>query len=188
MTQDLHIHTTFSHDDSSVVHEQTPALIDLVRHADIIGVSDHFEHFHQQFELYERTLKQFRFHVGVEVDGSDYVMEAASLPFEYYIFHCRNLDSEYRAVETLLSTGKPVVIAHPQMMGTQLNRIPPECFIELNNRYIWRFNWETFFEPYKDTFQFVIGSDAHQPNWLNQNVARAVAYKLGIQETFLFDH
>jgi hypothetical protein len=32
----------------------------------------------------------------------------------------------------------------------------------------------------------VIDSDAHQPHWLNQHVARRVAHKLGIAETLLF--
>jgi hypothetical protein len=32
----------------------------------------------------------------------------------------------------------------------------------------------------------VISSDAHQPNWLNQTLARYVARELEIQETLLF--
>jgi hypothetical protein len=33
----------------------------------------------------------------------------------------------------------------------------------------------------------VISSDAHQPNWLNQTVARHVAAELGVREKLLFD-
>jgi len=35
-------------------------------------------------------------------------------------------------------------------------------------------------------FSFVIDSDAHQPHWLNQNIARYVARELEITETLLF--
>ena len=185
--QDLHIHTTFSHLDSAVVDEQTPELVWFTSHAEIIGISDHFEHFDDRFDEYKRTLEHYGFHVGTEVDGSDYVQDAASLPFEYYIYHCRDYDSEYKALETLLATGKPVVIPHPMMLDTNLDRVPPECYIELNNRYIWRFDWRKRLGPYSERFHFVIGSDAHQPNWLNQNVARAVARELGINETIIFN-
>ena len=43
--QDLHIHTVFSDQDSSVVPEQTPELVARIAHAQVIGISDHFEHF-----------------------------------------------------------------------------------------------------------------------------------------------
>jgi len=187
VNQDLHIHTTFSFLDSAVTEEQTLDLIASVRHAKIIGISDHFEHFDERFEEYKEAVKRWGFHVGTEIDGSEYVDEAAQLDFEYYIYHCRDHGAEYRAIENLLSTGKPVIIPHPMMMGTDLNKIPPECYIELNNRYIWRFNWKSGIGPFRDKFQFVIGSDAHQPNWLNQNVARYVALELNIEETLIFD-
>ena len=185
--QDLHIHTTFSHLDSAVVKEQTPELIAHVRHADSIGISDHFEHFYDQYEFYVETLTKYGFHVGTEIDGSDYVKEASLFDFEYYIYHCRNFPSEYTGIETLLATGKPVIIAHPMVLETDLNKIPRGCYIEINNRYVWRNNWNKFLAPYTDEFNFVIGSDAHQPAWLNQNVARYVAGELGIVESILFD-
>src|SRR6056297_2055963 len=94
--QDLHIHTIFSHMDSAVVPEQTPELVASVRHARILGISDHFEHYSHQFEFYRSRLEEQGLHVGTEVDGSDYVNEAASLDFEYYIYHCRDRASEYR--------------------------------------------------------------------------------------------
>ncbi len=187
VTQDLHIHTTFSSLDSAVVKEQTPELIASVRHADILGVSDHFEHFDDQFDLYKETLKKLDLHVGTEIDGSDYVAEAIGMGFEYFIYHCRDNTREYKAIETLLETRKPVIIPHPMMMGTDLDKIPPECYIELNNRYIWQFEWKKFLTPYIDKFRFVIGSDAHQPGWLNQNVARYVARELNIKETLVFE-
>jgi hypothetical protein len=72
-------------------------------------------------------------------------------------------------------------------MGTNLDRLPPECLIEVNNRYVWRNDWRAKLGPYVNRFRFVIDSDAHQPNWLNQNVARYVARELGIKETLLFE-
>jgi hypothetical protein len=42
------------------------------------------------------------------------------------------------------------------------------------------------FDKYVNSRHFVISSDAHQPNWLNQNVARHVCQVLGIRETILF--
>jgi histidinol phosphatase-like PHP family hydrolase len=187
LIQDLHIHTTFSSLDSAVVNEQTPEFVASVKHADIIGISDHFEHFDDQFELYENTLKNLNLHVGTEIDGADYVADAVGMGFEYFIYHCRDNAREYKALELLLETRKPVIVAHPMMMGTDLNKIPGECYIELNNRYIWQFDWRKFFTPFKDTFPFVISSDAHQPNWLNQNVARYVANELEIEETLIFN-
>lgn len=186
--QDLHIHTIFSHLDSAVVQEQTPALISRVRHAEIIGISDHFEHFFDRFDEYASTLKDYGFHVGTEVDGSEYTDEAARVDFEYYIYHCRNHRSEYKGIETLLSTGKPVIIAHPMVLETDLKRIPPECYVEINNRYVWRDDWKNKIAPFTGQFSFVIGSDAHQPTWLNQNVARYVANELNIEESLIFDH
>ena len=185
--QDLHIHTVFSHLDSAVVRQQTPELIAQVRHAKIIGISDHFEHFYDRFEEYQSTLKSYGFHVGTEVDGSDYVREAIRFDFEYYIYHCRDQRSEYKGIETLLETGKPVIIPHPMVLETDLNRVPPECYVEINNRYVWRDNWRKKLAPFTQKFDFVIGSDAHQPTWLNQNVARYVANELKINESFLFE-
>jgi hypothetical protein len=44
------------------------------------------------------------------------------------------------------------------------------------------------FEHIHDRFEFVVSSDAHQPNWINQTVARHVAARLGVRERLLFDH
>ena len=185
--QDLHIHTTFSHLDSAVAEQQTPELIARIRHAKVIGISDHFEHFYERFESYRTTLKQYGFHTGTEVDGAEYTQEAAQLDFEYYIYHCRDYRSEYRGIENLLATGKPVIIAHPMVLETDLNKVPPECYIEINNRYVWKNDWRNKLAPFTGRFNFVIGSDSHQPNWLNQNVARYVAGELNVKESILFD-
>jgi hypothetical protein len=56
--------------------------------------------------------------------------------------------------------------------------------VEVNNRYSWRDDWRKSLGPW--VFRFVISSDAHQPNWLNQTYARYVAAALGIRETLLF--
>ena len=85
-------------------------------------------------------------------------------------------------------TGKPVIIAHPYAFNTNLDKIPHECYIEINNRYIWRFDWKSYLSDYINDFRFILSSDAHQPNWLNQNVASYVADELGIRETLIFDH
>ena len=70
LQQDLHIHTTYSTGDSAVVPEQTVALVAAVRHARIIGISDHLDYLvNGEFEGYDKELRQFGFKVGVEVDG-----------------------------------------------------------------------------------------------------------------------
>ncbi|WP_419660696.1 uncharacterized protein Dvar_10950 [Desulfosarcina variabilis str. Montpellier] len=43
LNQDLHIHTTYSATDSVIVPEQTIELVAAVRHARVVGISDHFE-------------------------------------------------------------------------------------------------------------------------------------------------
>ena len=184
--QDLHIHTIYSSMDSAVVEEQTPELIARISHARVMGVSDHFEHFSHRYELYKQDLKKWGFHVGTEVDGSDYVEEAIQLDFEYYIYHCRNHRKEYQAIDKLLATGRPVIIPHPMILDTDLSKVPQECYVEINNRYVWRDDWKRKIGPHTHRFHFVIGSDAHQPLWLNQNVARYVARELCIEETLLF--
>lgn len=187
LLQDLHIHTTYSTSDSAVVSEQTVALVAGVRHAEIVGISDHFECLLDgRFEAYEREVRQAGLKLGVEVDGHSWVSEATGYDTDYYIFHCRDQDADYRSLENLLATGKPVIIAHPNFLHTNLNRVPSQCLIEINNRYVWRTDWESYYGPYKDRFRFVIGSDAHQPNWLGQAVARHAAARLGIEEYFVF--
>ena len=184
--QDLHIHTIYSRDDSAVVPAQTPELIVRVRHAELIGISDHFEHFaDREYDHYVHHLRALGLFVGTEVDGAPSVGFAASLAFDYYIYHCRDRAEDYRGVERLLATGRPVIIAHPNALDTKLDRLPPECLVEINNRYIWRCDWMQFYAPFKHRFRFVISSDAHQPQWLGQSVARHAALELGIEESLL---
>ncbi|MGD8957323.1 MAG: hypothetical protein PVJ03_08310 [Chromatiaceae bacterium] len=185
--QDLHIHTVFSEQDSSVVQEQTPELIAHVGHARTMGISDHFEHFADHaYDRYVDRLRGLDLRVGTEVDGAASVGFAAELDFDYYIYHCRDRTEDYRAIERLLATERPVIIAHPHVFQTDLERIPTDCLVELNNRYIWRCDWASFYGPFRERFRFVMSSDAHQPNWLNQNVARHVQEALAVRETLLF--
>lgn len=184
--QDLHIHTTFSSQDSAVSPEQTVTLVAAVRHADVVGISDHLESIGESFESYAEELRAHGLRVGTEVNGAEWVRLASELPAEYYVYHCRDRDEDYRGAEQLLATGRPVIVAHPMVLHTNLERVPAECLIEINNRYVWRDSWREGLGPYVGRFRFVLGSDAHQPHWLNQNVARYVAAELGVRETLLF--
>jgi histidinol phosphatase-like PHP family hydrolase len=187
LPQDLHIHTTYSANDSSVLPEMTVALVAAVAHASVAGISDHFEDLVDGvFERYAAEVRGAGFRLGVEVDGHAWAQEAAGYPVDYYLFHCRDQRADYHALEVLLGTGKPVILAHPNAFETDLNQVPRECLIEVNNRYVWRGDWRSYYQPFKDRFHFVIGSDAHQPNWLGQAVARHAAAQLGIQEHLLF--
>jgi histidinol phosphatase-like PHP family hydrolase len=184
--QDLHIHTVFSSQDSSVVPEQTPELIARIRHAQVIGISDHFEHFADTaYDAYLKRIRALGLLAGTEVDGAASVGFAASLGFDYYIFHCRDRAADYVGAERLLATGRPVIIAHPHALQTNLDRVPDACLVEINNRYIWRCDWLAYYGPYRERFQFVISSDAHQPNWLSQSVARRAAAELGLTELLM---
>ena len=186
--QDLHIHTVFSGQDNSVVPEQTPELVAWIAHAQVIGISDHFEQFADKaYDEYVERIRSLDMLVGTEVDGAASVDFATSLAFDYYIYHCRNIVADYRGIERLLATGRPVIIAHPNALETDLDRVPDVCLVEINNRYIWRCNWRVFYGPHLDRFRFVISSDAHQPHWLSQSVARRVAAELGIQEQRIAD-
>ncbi|MBK1621173.1 hypothetical protein CKO42_22690 [Lamprobacter modestohalophilus] len=109
-------------------------------------------------------------------------MEERGGPFHY----CYDRAADYQALEQLLADDRPVIVAHPNALDTNLDRVPPECVVEINNRYVWRCDWKAFYGPYRERFRFVISSDAHQPNWLNQTVARHVAASLEITETLLF--
>jgi len=80
-----------------------------------------------------------------------------------------------------------VILAHPQLLQTALARVPPECLVEINNRYLWRDQAWKQLAPWVGRFRFVIGSDAHQPHWLNQTAARRIARELGVEETLLFE-
>lgn len=185
--QDLHIHTIYSTRDSAVAPEQTPELVASVKHARITGISDHFEYLVEtDTQKYIEKIHRLGMHCGCEVDGHSWVKEASGHDFEYYLYHCRDTAKDYKGIETLLATNKPVIIAHPYATETNLNKVPVDCLVEINNRYIWKYNWRSFFKNHLNRFRFVLGSDAHQPNWLNQNVARYVANELGIEETILF--
>lgn len=183
--QDLHIHTTFSTGDGAVAPEQTVELVARFRHAARMGVSDHLDYVAgEAFEAYQHALRSYDLYVGVEVNGADWISEARAVDVDYYMYHCRDRTADYRGAEQLLETGKPVILAHPNIFQPDLSRVPPECCIEINNRYVWRDAWDPGLIKYG--FAFVIGSDAHQPHWLNQNIARRVADEMGIQETLLF--
>lgn len=185
--QDLHIHTVFSIGDSVVSEEQTLDLIYKIKHAKIIGISDHFEYIGiDKYEEYKKGVLEYNFKLGTEVGGKEFVKEAAMLDFDYYLYHCYDSNNDYKGIETLLNTGKPVIISHPEMSDTQLSKIPPECYLEINNRYISKYDWYNYYKDFKNKFSFIISSDAHQPHWLNQNAARYVADQLGIKETILF--
>jgi hypothetical protein len=185
LPQDLHIHTTFSRHDRAVAPEQTVALVASIRHARIIGISDHLESLLEDFSSYAGAVRAHGLLVGIEVNGADWVREAEEVDVQYYVYHCRDRARDYRGSERLLAAGKPVIIAHPLVLETDLRRVPSGCLIEINNRYVWRGDWEAL-RPFTDAFSFVIGSDAHQPHWLGQNVARHVARELGVRETILF--
>jgi len=186
--QDLHIHTTFSVTDSQIVPEQTVEMVAFAKHADVVGISDHFEHFiPHMYQEYCETVRSFNFLVGTEVNGHQSVPQASRFEFDYYIYHCwGHEEKDYDALLDLISTGKPVIVAHPYATRTNLDRIPENCYVEINNRYVWRFDWRKLIVPYKDKFRWVLGSDAHQPNWLNQNIAQSVAEEMGIKEAILF--
>lgn len=187
--QDLHIHTVLSYGDSAVSEKQTLELISEIKHATIIGISDHFEYIGKdKFEYYHERVSSFGFKVGTEVDGKNFVNEASLMNFDYYFYHCWDIKNDYKGIEKLLSTGKPVIISHPHVTDTQLNKVPEECFIEINNRYIYRYDWYNYFKDYTEKFNFVLSSDAHQPHWLNQSAARYAAEQLGVKETILFPY
>lgn len=187
LKQDLHIHTIFSVGDSAVVPEQTPQFIASLKHAEITGISDHLEYLvNGEFEQYKETLEKLGLHVGVEVNGYDWIERAKTVNVEYYIFHCQDRDEDYEGLGILLNTGKPVIVAHPQVFTTNLNRVPAECYLEINNRYVWRYDWQTRLAPYVDKFRFIMSSDAHQPNWLNQTVSRYVSQQLQVKESIIF--
>ena len=148
-------------------------------------MSDHLDYVAGEvFPVYEKILRSNNLYVGVEVDGAEWLDEACALNVDYYIYHCRDRTRDYRGAETLLERGKPVIVAHPNILETNLARVPPDCYLEINNRYIWHTTWDP--GPFKSAFAFVFGSDAHQPHWLNQNIARCAAREMGVEETLLF--
>lgn len=185
--QDLHIHTVFSAGDGALVCEQTIDLVAAVRHARVLGVSDHFELLGDALPDYRDCARGHGLYVGTEIGSPDSVREAVTADLDYYIVHCEDTPKHYAALEQLVATGRPVIIAHPMLLDTNLDKAPPECLAEVNNRYVWRDDWRTRLGPYVNRLRWVISSDAHQPHWLNQNTARWVAAELGIVETLLFD-
>lgn len=186
--QDLHIHTIYSSQDRSIVPQQTIRLIAEVNYAKVLGISDHLEAIYPlQINDYLAEIKHYGLHAGVEVNGGDWAEIATTVDVEYYLYHCFDKTEDYKGAAKLLTTGKPVIIAHPQFLGTDLSRVPEGCLIEINNRYIWQRDWQSgYYTDIKDKFKFVIGSDAHQPNWLNQTLARHVLGSLQLTETILF--
>ncbi|MBI5538393.1 MAG: hypothetical protein HY898_37060 [Deltaproteobacteria bacterium] len=185
--QDLHIHTTFSTGDGAIVPQQTVGLVASIGHARVVGISDHIEYVYgEAFPAYRDEVRAHGLRLGTEVTDYRMLDDALALDVDYYVFHCEHRAECYRGAEALLSTGKPVIIAHPLVLGTDLERVPPQCLIEINNRYVWRNDWRSRLGPYVSRFRFVLGSDAHQPHWLNQSIARHVADELGIEETLLF--
>lgn len=187
LNQDLHIHTIYSKGDRALVPEQTPELVSKVRHAKVIGISDHIECISEKdLDKYKQELTSYGFKIGTEIDGERSVNKAIDLEPEYFIYHCYNTTRNYKAIEKLLAADKPVIIAHPVVIGTDLSKVPPECYVEINNRYVWRNDWHKEYGRFTHDFKFVFSSDAHQPNWLNQNVAKYVAKELNIQETIIF--
>jgi histidinol phosphatase-like PHP family hydrolase len=186
LPQDLHVHTTFSVTDGAVVPEQTLERVAAIRHARVLGVSDHLEALSGSFDRYAEAVRSLGLRLGIEVNGAEWVPAALELPVEYYVYHCRDREADYRGAELLLAGARPVIIAHPVFLETDLRKVPRDCLIEINNRYVWQGDWEAALRPHLQNFRFVIGSDAHQPHWLNQTVARALAARLGIAETILF--
>jgi len=183
LAQDLHIHSTWSNGDAAVVSEQTIGLIAELGHAHVVGISDHFELIGEDFfEEYAREVRGAGLKVGMEIDGSRWLSAVQSHVADYRIFHCYDRDMDYKALDQLLDMGQPVIVAHPNALSTNLDRVPPECLVEINNRYVWRCDWRSFYGPFVNRFEFVISSDAHQPNWLNQTVARHVATELGVRD------
>lgn len=187
LNQDLHIHTVFSTTDPAIVPQQTIEFIAWVNHARITGISDHIECIDpQDFSRYKSEIGKHGLKTGIEIDGHRSVEKAIDLDPEYFIYHCYDEQSSYNGIKYLLDCKKPVIIAHPFIMKTNLKKVPSECYVEINNRYAWRTDWRNEYTPFIDTFRFVLSSDAHQPNWLNQTIAKYIAKETGIKETIIF--
>lgn len=187
LKQDLHMHTVFSTGDGAIVPQQTVELIAAINHSEIIGISDHFDYLTGPvFGTYERAVRQYGFLLGTEVDGHSWVSDALQYPFDYYVYHCHNTGADYKGVERLLESGKPVIVAHPQALDTDLKRVPANALIEINNRYVFRYDWRNYYTPFLKQFRFILSSDAHQPHWLNHVVAGYVAKELGVENTIIF--
>jgi hypothetical protein len=147
-------------------------------------MADHLDFVYgERFASYAKAVRRHGFLLGVEVDGASWVDTALEHEVDYYFYHCPDRKDHYRGLERLLDSGRPVVVSHPVMWGTDLKKVPDCAFLEINNRYIWRTAWRSRLEPFCRKFRFVLSSDAHEPSMLNQNVARRVGRELGIRET-----
>lgn len=188
LPQDLHIHTTFSLIDKAIVPEQTIKMIAFARHARVVGISDHFEMFVPgHYKEYCNEVRKHHLYLGTEVNGHINAEQAVNYDFDYYVYHCwGNEPEDYEGLKWLQATGKPVIVAHPYILGTDLTKIAENSIVEINNRYIWRVDWQKELTPFLNKFRWVFSSDAHQPNWLNHTIARRVGQELGITETVLF--
>lgn len=188
LPQDLHIHTTFSKTDSAILPQQTVEMVAFAKHAKIVGISDHFEMFMpDEFEIYQQEVRKHNLLLGTEVNGHASVNLALQHDFDYYIYHCWGDEpADYSALKALKEKGKPVIVAHPYAVNTDLNKIDEGSLVEINNRYIWRYNWQKELAPYINKFRWIFSSDAHQPNWLNQTIARRVGEELGVNEHIIF--
>lgn len=185
--QDLHVHSEFSEGDPAWVPQQTVEFVKSVGHARILGISDHIDLVGLvNYPAYREAVRAQGLYLGIEVGGAGWVEEALEMDVDYYLYECPDRPDDYAGAERLLATGKPVVIAHPLMRGTDFDRLPPQCLVEINNNYVWRYDWRALLAPHVSRFGFVIGSDAHRPTMLNQTVARYVAAQLGIREVVLF--
>lgn len=187
--QDLHIHSTYSTGDTAVAPQQTLKFIAKLEHAEIRGISDHFEYIAEDkvFDVYRKEAHSLGFYCGCEVNDSNDAEKAVDFPFDYYIYHCRNQDSEYKGAEGLLKTGKPVIISHPMAMGADLNKVPTDCYIEVNNRYVWQRDYMAYYATHLKRFRFLCGSDAHKPNWLNHLVAAHAMEEMGLNNILIFE-
>jgi hypothetical protein len=96
------------------------------------------------FEEYSREIRTVGLKVGMEIDGYRWVSAARSVDADYRIFHCYDRDADYGALDLLLETGRPVIVVHPNALDTDLERVPLECLIEINNRYVRRCDWRSF--------------------------------------------
>ena len=119
------------------------------------------------------------------LDGIDLTIHRRD-GFDYYVYHCRDEDQSYEGLHRLVSGGRPVIVAHPMVTGTDLSRVARDCLVEINNRYVWRGDFRRYYAPFVESRRFVVSSDAHQPHWLAQSVARHVAQSLGVRETTVF--
>lgn len=102
--QDLHMHTTYSTGDDAVVPEQTVALIAAVKHARIVGISDHVECLvNGSFEAYAAEVRGAGLKVSIEVDGHPWVPQAAEREVDYRQEWWPSLD--FKGINPTVPTG-----------------------------------------------------------------------------------